>query len=402
MIILKNKDVPVAVFNEDLEVVEIKNEKLLPLHFRYGWSLKGWVESRAIDTSRVSSRLLKRALRMREKDDYSTAMKVHARTLTDNFWLTPDNNTLTYKDLQFKSDSYSDLTLNLDTNIMDSETDNFTPELTNTGSYEKGWKLKNNEWYLFKKGNKAEIFSEVFTYLLGKELGFRMAEYKVVNHYSVSKDFTKGGEVNYQPMFGVVGEDEDYSRNYKELEKLGKHLLVDYLNMLYLDTIVRNVDRHTKNYGLLTDIETGKILRFAPNFDNNLSLIATGYPKSRKRENDFLVKLFKALIIDEKIAYIPPILTKKCVHKIVGKSMEETGFEPEVNRIIDMCIYADQQLNEICHTRYSLSSDFDKVCIKHHHSENILNLNNIDVDIKNKLYDGNRIGDDFKKALINL
>ena len=37
---------------------------------------------------------------------------------------------------------------------------------------------------------------------------------------------------------------------------------------------VENYDRHTENYGVLTDRNTGKIISFAPNYDNNNSLYA--------------------------------------------------------------------------------------------------------------------------------
>ena len=43
-----------------------------------------------------------------------------------------------------------------------------TPELTNTGSYEKCWKLENGRWVMHKRGTPEEIFSEAFAAELGK------------------------------------------------------------------------------------------------------------------------------------------------------------------------------------------------------------------------------------------
>ena len=48
--------------------------------------------------------------------------------------------------------------------------------------------------------------------------------------------------------------------------------------MIFLDTIVANPDRHTNNFGLLRDTNTGMLMSLAPNFDNNMALIARGYP----------------------------------------------------------------------------------------------------------------------------
>ena len=42
-------------------------------------------------------------------------------------------------------------------------------------------------------------------------------------------------------------------------------------------TFCLNADRHTNNYGVLRDPDSGKVLRLAPNFDNNIALISNGY-----------------------------------------------------------------------------------------------------------------------------
>ncbi len=119
MFLLKSKDVDMAKFDGNFELIEVYRRDLLPLHFKYGRGLKSWIESRAIDSSRVSSRLLKKALQMRNKDDYSTSMKVYARAITDTFWVCPDDADISYSDVQFTSDEYSDLTLNLDINVLE-------------------------------------------------------------------------------------------------------------------------------------------------------------------------------------------------------------------------------------------------------------------------------------------
>ena len=51
----------------------------------------------------------------------------------------------------------------------------------------------------------------------------------------------------------------------------------EYLDILFMDALCFNMDRHTKNYGILRDRDTGKVLRMAPNFDNNIALISRGY-----------------------------------------------------------------------------------------------------------------------------
>ena len=58
------------------------------------------------------------------------------------------------------------------------------------------------------------------------------------------------------------------------------------------------MDRHTENFGLLRDVKTGKILSLAPNYDNNIALIAKGYPSDVRRTHDGLIGFLKAFLQD--------------------------------------------------------------------------------------------------------
>ena len=60
-----------------------KDEALCPLYFNSTENLDGWLASRAIDAHRPNSRLLKRALRLAQRDDISTVLSVHTVTVTD-------------------------------------------------------------------------------------------------------------------------------------------------------------------------------------------------------------------------------------------------------------------------------------------------------------------------------
>ena len=63
-----------------------------------------------------------------------------------------------------------------------------------------------------------------------------------------------------------------------------------------------NFDRHNDNCGLLRDKKTGEIISLAPNFDNNLSLIA--YNQNLKIENrdDAFIKNFIKFVKNNKTA----------------------------------------------------------------------------------------------------
>ena len=78
-----------TLMSEDCVIATVKNgvitdadERLLPLYLKRTGNIEGWLASRAIDSHRTNSRLLKRALRLRTTDDIATALAVNAATPT--------------------------------------------------------------------------------------------------------------------------------------------------------------------------------------------------------------------------------------------------------------------------------------------------------------------------------
>lgn len=286
---LMSRDTVIAKINTgSLSVV---NEELLPLYLKKTSYFEGWLRDRAIDTSRTNSRLLKKALRLTTADDIELVLKVRAATVTDTYWFRPDGSGLSYEDIRFKSNPFDKLALNGDPDSFNHDYSP-TPELTNIGSFEKCWSLISGEWWMYKQANEQELFSELFMYELGMALGFPMAHYEKDGNYIKSRDFTSGGAMNYEPAVGIVGDEEDYAFNYTELKKLSAACAADYIKLVYMDTLCFNMDRHTKNYGILRDPDSGAVLGMAPNFDNNIALISRGYPANLTRENDRLIRLF--------------------------------------------------------------------------------------------------------------
>ena len=331
---IMSKDVAVAKWQDNnLEVI---NEKMLPLYLKNTGNVEKWLETRAIDCHRANSRLLKKALRLSERDDTSTVLAVNAATITDNYWIKPFDSELTYEDVRFDNDYFANLALtgNYDSfnRVANSKTSK-TPELTNIGSFEKCWKLRKGQWWMHKKANHDEMFSELFVYKLGSELGFRMAEYERGNGVIKTKDFTDNALVNFEPAFNFLGDDEDYIKSVEMLKMICPDAVGDYVKMLFLDTICANPDRHTFNFGVLRNVDNGEILGLAPNFDNNMALISRGYPKNIIRKNDLLIKLFNELMQhDESLKKYIPTLSEDLIKRVIKsvgmrvKSKEITQF----------------------------------------------------------------------------
>lgn len=303
-------------------VLTVKNEALLPLYLKRVANADAWLETRAIDSHRANSRLLKKALRLAEKDDVSTVVHVNGATVTDNYWVRPVSSDLTYDDVKFTDDYFSGLALKGSYNSFNRAANSLrskTPELTNVGSFEKCWKLKDGKWWMYKKANHAEMFSELFIYELGKALGFNMAVYERGDGCIKSLDFTDGASVNFEPASAFMGDNEDYADVVKALERICPEAIPDYIRLIFMDTVCANPDRHTNNFGLLRDVKTGKLLGLAPNYDNNMALISRGYPSTPK-SGDLLIRLLGELMGEHpKYRQYLPTLLEDTVRTVLEK-----------------------------------------------------------------------------------
>ena len=313
-------DTAVAVWKD--QKLTVLNEALLPLYLRRIQNPDMWLETRAIDSHRANSRLLKKALRLAEKDDVSTVVHVNGATITDNYWIREIGSDLTYHDVKFSDDYFSNLALkgNYDSfNRAANSKRSKTPELTNIGSFEKCWKLRDGKWWMYKKATHDEMFSELFVYELGKALGMNMAVYERGEGYIKSLDFTDAATVNFEPASTFMGDNEEYADVVRALERICPQAIPDYIRLIFMDTICANPDRHTNNFGLLRDTGTGELIGFAPNYDNNMALISRGYP-SKPGSKDMLISLFNELMEEfpQYRTYIPEV-SADMVREVIGK-----------------------------------------------------------------------------------
>lgn len=226
-------DIPVAAVKAG-RVVPLCKERM-PIYLARGGDLETWLTSRAIDRHRPNSRILKRILRLTDTSDLAAVLRVHAATITDNYWLRPENEPdLTWEQVRFSESIFAELALiggadSINHCYTPEELAAPTPELTNIGSFEKCWKLKNGTWFMYKQGTVLERYSELFIYRLCEALGLPTAEYSESNGSVKTRDFTMD-RYNFEPAADFVGENEDYVYNCDKLESLKPGLGQEYLD----------------------------------------------------------------------------------------------------------------------------------------------------------------------------
>lgn len=341
--LMSGKRAVARIQNGEVAPLDIKR---IPLYLRRGGDFEVWFDSRAIDRHRTNSRILKKVLRLRDSGDAAAVLRAHGATITDNYWFMPDGEALTWEGVRFGEDTFADVAL---TGSFDSYSRQYTenqiragsPELTNIGSFEKCWKLENGRWWMIKAGSTGERFSELFIAKLGQALGFAMAEYQPEGEYVKTPDFT-AGKYNYEPAWALVGDNEDYGFNYDRLVELYPPLGAQYLDILYMDALCFNMDRHTMNYGILRDAQSGEVLSMAPNFDNNIALISRGYPDDPERTNGLLIEMFGELLREKGIKYAAPDFSEDLLRNIAHSTLPDEKVEREI--VVQMLLDRGQRL----------------------------------------------------------
>jgi len=319
----------------DGEVLDIQPEA--PQFLKRFSFLEPWLESRASDLTRTHMRMILRALRIPTLSEVKSVLFVNAVSVTDSFWFrSEDKVDLTWDEVRFKKQMFVDTSLFGDPSILQALPE-VSPELTNIGSFHKGWMLREGKWFLAKRATRQEAFSEIMAYKLSQHFGFDAVPYfwEEEDGLITCESFISEGE-NLEHIFSWVGENTDYS-DFKEVyERLG--FSNQFRNLYFMDALLMNPDRHEFNTGLVT--KNGKVLYMAPNFDNNLAFISTKLPDSPQRRGDLLTQDF----LDE-YGKQDFVLYKETVSKILKETQEEVNSSFDLDLLLGWIMSSFGMLN---------------------------------------------------------
>ena len=289
----KNTEVMKLEFEEDKnlfsKVIQIKNIEYAPLSIYKTYQdnndilteVNKWFKGRNIPIWRDDLFYLLKKLNVKTADEL--LMKSYALSLSDQYWIKPCKSKLKYKDVNFFENDfgYSDF---LDITFSGSNIKKIsliTPNNTTDGRLKKTWIIENNKRILVKGGykdNPSAPLNEYLASMICKYLGIKSVNYELgvindklvskcedfinentelITAHSILKDKLKG---NYK---------ETYEKYIKILEINGIDKARDNLeDMILLDYLIMNVDRHLNNFGIIRDANTLKWISVAPIFDS--------------------------------------------------------------------------------------------------------------------------------------
>lgn len=155
------------------------------------------------------------------------------------------------------------------------------PEFTTNGMLPKCWRRKDGKILLYKGGTSGasntgnEPYSEYYAAQVAKVLGVNAIEYGLSQWKgelcSTCELFTSK-DYSFLPVGRIVTSGGMKAvREY--YETLGKNFVEALNDMLVLDAVIMNTDRHFGNFGFIIDNKTNKIVAPAPLFDHGNSLL---------------------------------------------------------------------------------------------------------------------------------
>ncbi len=295
-VFLMNKDIQVMKLefevNKNLfnKVIQIKNIEYSPLSIYKTYQnnkdvlteVNKWFKGRNIPIWRDDLFYLLKRLDIKTADEL--LMKSYALSLSDQYWIKPRKSKLKYKDVNFFENDfgYSDfLDITFSKSNIKRKINLMTPNNTTDGRLKKTWVIEGNKRMLIKGGYKDNPIAPLNEYLASMicdVLGIKHVKYEldVINKKLVSKceDFIDE-DTELITAHSILKEDltgnykDIYEKYIKILESNGISDARDNLeDMILLDYLIMNVDRHLNNLGIIRDVNTLRWLRVAPIFDS--------------------------------------------------------------------------------------------------------------------------------------
>lgn len=235
-------------------------------------------------------------------------IRCYGLSLSDQYWIKPDGNDLSWDDINFFHHPFSD-------DIGDvlfgaakkaNELNFLSPDNTSDGFLKKRWKIIDGKRCLVKGGSnpfRQQPFNEVIASEIMSKLGIPHVPYKLIWNkeapYSVCEDFVDEN-TELIPAWRVMTMQKKnnstsvYQHFVNCCETLGIKNVVPFLDrMITLDYIIANEDRHFNNFGLIRNAETLEWLGMAPIYDSGSSLGYDKLPGQMRSERDVVCKPFK-------------------------------------------------------------------------------------------------------------
>ncbi len=281
---LMNKDAVVATYEEQRGLGEFtykalgQNNEYLP----YGFvSIDDWIDGRQIAKHRVSIERLMRELGLTTRHDFIAMAR--CLSLTDTFWMKRADEDVSWEDVSLYRNPFDDVIARIafdGTGMYGRQNSPTSPEFATSGSFAKCWVREGDDISLLKRGSTGYANAGFEPY--SEQLAASMLSAAGVDHVPYEVMRFHGKLASKCPLFtseevGFVSAHRFFKGPFSVadmLEFAESHGVAEsFREMVVMDAVMGNVDRHAGNYGFLVSNATGEVLRMAPLFDHNMACL---------------------------------------------------------------------------------------------------------------------------------
>lgn len=306
MYFLMNKNTAVAAFDKKAE-----SEFSIGISFElkeaygklpYGFSnINTWLDGRKASKHNIHLAKIMKVLGCYDNEGFIRI--THAATINDTFWVKSDTEQLFWEKISLYRNQFTESISRLafeGVGLYDAIFSSTSPELACEGSFRKCFRkeAKRGQWgsdiYIYKRGGEGasnvglEPYCEVLSSEIAQIICPSAVSYELTQlHGSLASrcNLFTNEENGYVP-FARLSDVRKFSFEdmFRYFVDLGAEQ--SFREMLVLDALCFNEDRHAGNFGMIFNNDTLELIKMSPVFDLNISLLA--YDKALTNIGDSL------------------------------------------------------------------------------------------------------------------
>ena len=204
----------------------------------------------------------------------------HALSLNDTFWVKEESSSLAWNEVSLYRNDFDELVslAAFDGQFSGTTLSSTSPEFGTDGLFAKCWVREPAGIFLYKGGSATFEIEPVSEFLAAQpaealrltHVAYDLAFYhdKLISKCALFTDEKHGLVKAYDVL---PSGDRSLGSMLRYFTRIGSEDM--FRRMCVLDALILNTDRHLGNFGVLVDNDSMDILRMAPVFDNNRSLL---------------------------------------------------------------------------------------------------------------------------------
>lgn len=337
-LMLKDKQ----VLSFSLERVELVDDELLPFELKAKSAISykdviQWASNRVLPIQREHAKAILNYLDLPQHDRWQIALACKALSVIDCYWVKEADSTDTWCDVNFYSNRFLEeagtVAFTGYNRVKISGRYN-TPELTTQGAYAKCWRNENSSLYMYKANtlHGKESEAEFIVSKILSEANIPHVEYELLMYEgkTASKCMNLCNErtsiipfAHYDTFANLTGKD-----SLKLVEEMYPEA---FRQMLVIDYIIDNVDRHSFNWGFQVNADTSQVIGLHPLLDHNcaltfsnpraLSVTYTGVTLKQVARRAYR-RLEDTSFVQKILDYLNRRGTKKVFYKLFGSDVQ--------------------------------------------------------------------------------